>query len=134
MEYLIDSCVWIDFLRPATPPAIRQIADEAVNRSSAVICEPIWFELLRLCAKAQRKGVEAHLSTLPMLPTPAELWKDATIFGQQCKDAGIQAGFSDLLIAAICRRSGAIIVTFDAHFDALAKVIGFETDLLTRSA
>jgi predicted nucleic acid-binding protein len=114
--------------------AIRQIADEAVNRSSAVICEPIWFELLRLCAKAQRKGVEARLSTLPMLATPAELWKDATSFGQQCKDAGIQAGFSDLLIATICRRHSATMVTFDSHFQALAEIMGFETELLNRSA
>ncbi len=95
MEYLIDSCVWIDHLRPATPAAVRQIADEAVNRPDAIVCEPISFELLRLCAKAQRKGLEARLSTFPMLLTPAELWKDATTFGQQCKDAGIQAGFSD---------------------------------------
>jgi predicted nucleic acid-binding protein len=132
MEYLIDSCVWIDHLRPATPSAVRQIADEAVNRPGAVVCESISFELLRLCARAPRQGIEARLSTLPMLLTPAELWKVATAFGQQCKDAGIQAGFSDLLIATICRRHGAIMVTFDAHFDTLAKVIGFESELLTR--
>lgn len=132
MEHLIDSCIWIDLLRPATPTPIRQIAHEAVNRSDAVICEPIWFELQRFCPKAQRNGVEARLSTLPLLPTPAELWRNATTLGQQCKDAGIQAGFSDLLIATICLHHDAIIVTFDAHFDALAKVIGFETELLTR--
>ncbi len=130
MEHLIDSCVWIDHLRPATPASIREIAHEAVNRPEAVICEPIWFELLRLCSKAARKGIEARLSTLPMLETPAELWRDATAFGQRCKDAGIHAGFSDLLIGTICLYHGATLVTFDRQFCALAKIIGFETELL----
>jgi predicted nucleic acid-binding protein len=134
MEQLIDSCVWIDHLRPATPVPIRQIADEAVNRPGAVLCEPIRFELLRLCAKAQRRGVGARLSTLPVLPTPAGLWRDATAFGQQCKDAGVQAGFSDLLIATICLHHNVTMVTFDNHFRVLAKIIGFEVELLIRAA
>jgi predicted nucleic acid-binding protein len=132
MEHLIDSCVWIDHLRPATPAAVRQIAHEAVLRPSAVICEPIWFEMLRLCPKPQRKGVEVRLSTLPMLSTPTELWRNATAFGQKCKDAGVQAGFSDLLIATVCQHHGARMVTFDSHFAALAKIVGFEIELLTR--
>ena len=134
MEHLIDSCIWIDHLRPATPAAIRKIADETVNRPGAVICEPIWFELLRLCAKPQRKEVEARISTLPMLQTPTELWRKATVFGQRCRDAGVQAGFFDLLIATICLHHGAILVTFDKHFAALQKVIGFETEVLIRPA
>jgi len=134
MEHLIDSCVWIDHLRPATPISIRQIAHEAVNRPGAVLCEPIWFEMLRLCPKAQRRGVEARLATLPMLRTPEELWRGATTFGQKCKDAGVQAGFSDLLIATICQHHEVLMVTFDSHFRALAKIIGFEVDLLARPA
>jgi len=132
MEHLIDTCVWIDHLRPATSGSIRQVAHEAVNRPAAAICEPIWFEMLRLCPKPQRKGVEARLATLPMLSTPVELWRSATAFGQRCKDAGVQAGFSDLLIATICQHHGALMVTFDSHFAALAKVIGFEVQLLAR--
>jgi predicted nucleic acid-binding protein len=134
MEHLIDSCVWIDHLRPSTPSAIRKIAHETVNRPNAVICEPIRFELLRLCARAERKPVEARLATLPMLHTPTELWRKATLFGQQCRDAGVQAGFFDLLIATICLHHGATIVTFDNHFAALQKIIGFQTEVLTRPA
>ena len=132
MEHLIDSCDWIDHLRSATPARIRQIAHDAVNRPGAVICEPISFEMLRLCPKPHRRGIEARFATLPMLPTPAELWRNATAFGQRCKDAGVAAGFSDLLIATICQHHGALMVTFDTHFRALAKVIGFEIELLTR--
>ena len=134
MEYLIDSSIWIDHLRSATPEPIRRAAHDAVNRAGAVTCEPIWFELLRLCPKTERKGVAARLMTLPMLHTPAELWRKGTIFGQRCKDAGIQAGFADLLLGTICLHHTVVMVTFDHHFSSLSKIIGFEVEVLGRPA
>jgi len=134
VEFLIDTCVWIDHLRPRTPPKIRQVADEAVNRPAAVLCEPVWFELLRLCPKSERAGLERRLLTLPVLTTPIDLWRKATGFGQKCQDAGIQAGFADLIIATICRHHEATLVTFDLHFRLMAEVIQFKTDFLARPA
>jgi predicted nucleic acid-binding protein len=134
MEYLVDTCVWIDHLRPGTPHKIRRIAHEVVNRPAAVVCEPVWFELLRQSPKSERVGIEKRLLTLPMLPTPADLWRKATLFGQQCRDAGVHAGFADLIVATICQHHEATLVTFDNHFRLLADVIGFETELLQRPA
>jgi len=130
----VDTCVWIDHLRPGTPDKIRRVAHEAVNRHLAALCEPVWFELLRLSPKSERAGVEKRLLTVPMLATPADLWRSATLFGQQCKDAGVSAGFADLLIATVCRHHQATLVTFDSHFLLIAGVIGFETELLPRPA
>jgi predicted nucleic acid-binding protein len=132
VESLIDTCVWIDHLRPGTPERIRQVADEAVNRQAAVVCEPVWFELLRQSPKSERAGIEKRLLTFPMLSTPADLWRRATIYGQQCRDKGVQAGCADLLIATLCRHHEVALVTFDRHFLLLAGVIGFETELLPR--
>jgi predicted nucleic acid-binding protein len=134
MESLIDTCVWIDHLRPGTPEKIRQMAYEALNRPEAVVCEPVWFELLRQSPKSERAGIEKRLLTFPMLATPADLWRKATTFGQHCRDAGVNAGVTDLIIATLCRHHKAVLVTFDRHFEALAGVMGFETDLLQRPA
>jgi predicted nucleic acid-binding protein len=134
MDSLIDTCVWIDHLRPGTPGKIRQVTHEVLNRPAAVVCEPIWFELLRQSPKAERAGIEKRLLTFPMLSTPANLWRKATVFGQQCRDAGVQAGFVDLIIATLCRHHAAVLVTFDRQFLLLAGVIGFETELLQRPA
>lgn len=134
MECLVDTCVWIDHLRPGTTEKIRRIAHEAVNRPAAVVCEPVWFELLRQSPKSERLGIEKRLLTLPMLPTPADLWRKATLFGQQCRDGGVQTGIADLIIATICRHHEVMLVTFDSHFGLLADVIGFETELLKRPA
>ncbi|MGD0411639.1 MAG: PIN domain-containing protein [Verrucomicrobiota bacterium] len=134
MDCLIDTCVWIDHLRPGTPEKIRRVADGALNRPGAVVCEPVWFELLRQSPKPERAGIEKRLLTLPMLATPAGLWRKATVYGQQCRDAGVQAGFADLIIATVCRHHEAALLTFDRHFLLLAGVIGFETKLLPHLA
>jgi predicted nucleic acid-binding protein len=132
MECLIDTCVWIDHLRPGTPERIRQVTHEVINRPTAVVCEPVWFELLRQSPKSERAGIERRLLTVPMLSTPAGLWRKATVFGQQCRDAGIQAGCADLIIATVCQHHQVALVTFDHHFQLLAGVIGFATELLQR--
>jgi predicted nucleic acid-binding protein len=134
MECLIDTSVWIDHLRPGTPEKIRQVTYAVLNRQEAVVCEPVWFELLRQSPKSERAGVEKRLLTFPMLSTPADLWRRATAFGQQCRDAGVNAGVTDLIIATLCRHHKAALVTFDRHFQLLAGVIGFETELLQRPA
>jgi predicted nucleic acid-binding protein len=134
MDCLIDTCVWIDHLRPGTPARIRQVTHEIINRPAAVVCEPVWFELLRQSPKTERAGIEHRLATFPMLGTPAELWKKAAVFGQQCRDAGVHAGVTDLIIAALCRHHDVALVTFDRHFLLLAGVIAFETELIQRPA
>jgi predicted nucleic acid-binding protein len=134
VEYLVDTCVWIDYLRPGTPDKIRRVADEAVNRAASVVCEPVWFELLRQSPRSERAGIEKRLLTLPMLSTPTDLWRKATLFGQQCRDAGVHAGFADLIIATICHIHEVTLVTFDSHFPLLADEIEFETELLQRPA
>jgi predicted nucleic acid-binding protein len=134
MACLIDTCVWIDHLRPGTPEGIRRVTHEVVNRHDAVVCEPVWFELLRHCPKAERAGIEKRLITFPLLSTPADLWRKATIFGQQCRDAGVQTGVTDLILATLCRHHETVLVTFDRHFLLLAGVIGLDTELLQRSA
>ena len=105
---------------------------EVLNRQDAVICEPIWFELLRQAPRTERTGIEKRLLTFPMLSTPADLWRKATSFGQQCRDEGVNAGVTDLIIATLCRHHKAALVTFDRQFLLLAGVIGFESELLQR--
>jgi predicted nucleic acid-binding protein len=132
MECLIDTCVWIDHLRPGTPEKIRQLTYEVLNRQEAVVCEPVWFELLRQSPKSERTGIEKRLLTFPMLTTLTDLWRKATTFGQQCRDAGVNAGVTDLIIATLCWHHKAALVTFDRRFLLLAGVIGFEAELLQR--
>lgn len=132
MGHLIDSCIWVDHLRPKTNHHVRLLADEVIRRSSIVLCEPIQFELLRLAPQSSRNMLDLTLSIIPMLQTPVSLWRDATRNGQRCRDKGIQTGSLDLLIATICQHHHVTLVTFDAAFEKIADVIGFQLELIKK--
>jgi len=132
MDQLIDSCIWVDHLRPKTNQHVRLLADEVIRRPSIVLCEPIQFELLRLAPQVSRKMLELTLSIVPMLQTPLSLWREATKNGQRCRDKGIQTGALDLLIATICQHHQVTLVTFDTAFEKIADLIGFPLELIKK--
>lgn len=132
MVTLIDTSVWVDFFRAATPARVREAARLSIVSPDAATCEPVIFELIRGCPSKQRPMVQAHLATTPTLSTPASMWADASRLGQLCHDKGFQAGSLDLLIATLCIHHGAEIVTFDADFGAIAKISPLNVRLLGR--
>lgn len=132
MEQIADSSIWIDYLRPTTKPAVKAVADEVLSSPSLVLCDPIWFELLRLAPLHSRKMLEETLSAVPMLSTPAKLWQQAAKNGQHCRDKGIQTGSLDLLIATICLFHEVELITFDAAFEKIGKALGFQVKVLKR--
>ena len=134
MATMIDSSVWVDYFHPKTPRAIRQTARGVILHADAALCEPILFELLRGAPKNQRAIIEAHFATMPVLHTPASLWRDARQLGQACHDRGMIAGSMDLLIASICIHHNVALVSFDAEFAEIAKVSSLECRLLARNA
>lgn len=132
MDQVIDSCIWVDLLRPSTKAFIRSLADEVVMRPSIALCEPIKFELFRLAPQHSRKILETTLSTIPVLTTPNSLWVQATLNGQQCREKGIQTGAMDLLIATICQHHQATLVTFDTAFEQIAKILSFSVEVINK--
>ena len=132
MVTLIDTSVWVDFFRAATPVPIRDAARKSIVSPDAATCEPVMFELLRSCPSKQRPLVQAHLATMPTLSTPASLWAEAARLGELCHDKGFQAGSLDLLIASLCIHHGAEIVTFDADFGAISNFSPLKVRLIER--
>ena len=120
---LPDSVLWIDFTRAKTPVTVKQQIAPFLASRRTVLCEPVRFEVLRGERKADRLKTEALLATLPMLPTPASLWLDAADCGQRCLDSGITVPPLDLLISATAIFHQVEVVTFDAHFELMAKVL-----------
>jgi predicted nucleic acid-binding protein len=98
----------------------------------AALCEPVAFEMLRFATMTERPQIMAQFSTLPLLPSPPTLWRDAARLGQACRDQGVQAGFLDLLIASIAIHHDVELVTFDSDFTQIAKASGLKVILLPR--
>ena len=132
MVEVIDTCLWIDFLRVKTVPEVRALAARRINEPSAALCEPIQFELLRGCESKMRRGVQQRMNTMPLLHTPTDLWRAGLKLGEICYDRRLTINSIDLLIASVCIYYGAILVTFDKQFQSLAEFSALKVDVIKR--
>ena len=98
----------------------------------AALCEPVIFEVLRHATAQERPMIEAQFATLPILAPHPRLWRDATLLGQKCRDQGCNAGYLDLVVAAIAIHHDAEIITFDADYLNIARASSLRVQLLTR--
>lgn len=122
MARLIESSLWVDLTRSKSPPAIKALIHPRILDPLACQCEPIAFEVLRHATPQEQKWIKAQFETLPLLPTPGHLWRDATRLGQQCRTAGFNAGSLGLIIAACAIHHDAELITFDTDYLAIARV------------
>ena len=132
MGKVIDSCIWIDYLRTGTPDSVRKVADLVINDSEAMICEPVQFELIAGASKRDRAHLNSLLETMPMVPTPANLWHEASKNSILIHDAGTRISSMDLLIASLCILKKVSLVTFDQHFLEISEKTGLDLILLKR--
>jgi predicted nucleic acid-binding protein len=86
-------------------------------------------EILELTGE-RKKG--PAIRTLPLLPTPANVWQQAIELGQACRRIGRTVLSLDLLVAAVALHHNAELVSFDADFDAIASVSALRLNRLTR--
>lgn len=132
MGKIIDSCIWIDYLRKSTPESVRRVADLHINDAEAMICEPIQFELMAGASKRDRPVLISLLETMPMIPTPTNLWLEASRLSTLLTDSGTRMTSMDLLIASLCLIKGVTLVTFDQHFKEIASHSELDLILIKR--
>ena len=132
MTMLLDTSLWIDFTRTRSPVALKQCIAPYVLDPAAHLAEPVRFEGLRAARPQEARLLEAQFDTLPMLPTPADLWQQAINLGQACRQIGRTVLSLDLLIAAVALHHNAKLVSFDADFETIASVSALRLNRLTR--
>jgi predicted nucleic acid-binding protein len=92
------------------------------------------FELLRSARPDETRQLEAQFATLPSLPTPTDLWQRAIDLGQACRQIGQTVLSLDLLVASVALHHNAVLVSFDADFEAIASVSELRLQRLERPA
>ena len=88
------------------------------------------LKVLRHTTDIERQQIVAQFATLPLLPTPPQLWRDATALGRKCREHGINCGSLDLLIATLAIHHRAELVTFDLGFSQIASVSSLNATVL----
>ena len=122
MSYVIDSSIWVDFFRAASPAALKHQAAKLIDDECAMLCEPVLFELRRATPAAARRNVQSQLDLFPLAPTSRGLWHDAAQLGQKCLGRGFVPAAMDLLIAQVCLDQNLELITFDRDFAEIARV------------
>ena len=130
---LIDSSVWIDYLRSADSRASSRLRELlSTSPDDVAICEPIAMELLAGASSANLAKIEQLVNGLHTLRievdldyrVAAELFRSTRAVGRRVRS------LNDCLIAAIAIRHGATLVHKDADFDAIGLVAQIELDSL----
>jgi predicted nucleic acid-binding protein len=132
MPELIDSSVWIDFTRARSPVVLKRFLAPYILSPTAVVAEPIVFEVLRFALPAELKPLRAQFQLFPVLQTPIDLWEAAAVLGRDCRQAGATASAIDLLIASIAISYGAELVTLNRDFEPITRCSPLRVKLLNR--
>jgi predicted nucleic acid-binding protein len=123
---LVDTSVWIDYLRGADTRARRELRHRlAAEDPDIVMTEPVAMELL---AGPTSEHVVAAITRLvdglPQLgvETTSDFRSAAAIY-RACRRAGREVrNLSDCLIATVAVRHGVLLIHNDADFDSIAAV------------
>ncbi|TVS07458.1 MAG: PIN domain nuclease [Cyanobium sp. PLM2.Bin73] len=134
MTLLLDTSLWVDFTRTRSPAALKQFIAPFVLDPQAHLAEPVLFEVLRSARPEEARQLQAQFATLPTLSTPADLWQRAIGLGQACRQIGRTVLSLDLLVAAVALHHNAVLVSFDADFEAIASVSELRLQRLNRPA
>lgn len=123
VTYVLDTNVIADRMNNRQPVSQHFFATVQAGHR-VCLCQPVYYEVMRglLKTNATHKLRFFQGTILPLLvwtPLADTDWQQAAQFWADTSLAGKQLADTDLLIAAVAKRLGGILVSADADFDAL---------------
>jgi predicted nucleic acid-binding protein len=131
---LVDTSVWIDFLRGNQSPATAELRRQLGAASPDVaMCEPIAMELLAgATSEVALVQLERLCNGLPQLELdPALDFRGAATLFRNARRGGFTVrSLNDCLIASVALRHDAVVVHKDVDFEVLARFTRLRTESL----
>jgi predicted nucleic acid-binding protein len=128
-SYLADTSAW------ARSGQVVDRWDELSEEDALAICVPVMLELLYSArGKADYANVASNLEGFPTLALDEHATQIALRTQGQLATRSQHRGPKpmDLLIAAIAEVHGVVLLHYDRHFEAVARVTGQPTEWLAR--
>jgi predicted nucleic acid-binding protein len=125
MTLLVDTSVWSLALRrdvEGTESEVQALKDALLGADVVVTTGLVLQELLQgfVGAKAQKQIIE-RFAALPLLQPDREDHIAAAALRNTCRQAGVQLGTIDALLAQLCIRHDLTLLTTDKNFTHAAK-------------
>lgn len=119
--YLIDTTVWVKFLR-GIEPSLKEKLSPLILEGKAFTTELIIMEILR-GAKSEKEynTLYEDLIALPLLSLDSYVWEIAWKTGYTLRRTGVNIPLTDVLIASVAMRYKGTLMHSDKHFKLIAR-------------
>jgi predicted nucleic acid-binding protein len=119
---LVDSNVFIDFLRAGKDPA-RELM-KRFESTDLVTCGVVKAEVLRgVTSVAVRDKLEAFFDIMRFVETPDSVWNDTWQLAWHLDREGRVLPLTDICIAVCAQRAESAVLTSDRHFDRIPDLV-----------
>lgn len=127
---LVDTSVWIPFLRKSPPPAVKDEVEHLLAENRVAIFPMIRLELLGGTKSLNEfNRLKSRLDALHQIPADEASWEAAARLSVNLRQQGKVIPYTDILIASATILANALLLHADRHFDLMAE----DTDLNVRS-
>ncbi len=127
MTLLVDTSVWsLALRRDAVGDALAVLAlQRALSGGEAIVCTGLVLqELLQgFHGPKQAETIVLRFASLPMLMPDRQDHIAAATLRNTCHKRGVQTGTIDALLAQLCIRHELTLLTTDADFTHMARVV-----------
>lgn len=123
---LIDTSVWIDYLRGHDKVLVARIR-ALLDRGEIYLAVPVWIELLTGASPRAHQQLKRAFSVIPHLYPTTSTWALMEKWTHQAGLVGERFGFADLLIGAIAAENGAQPWSRDGDFKRMEHLKFFKT-------
>jgi len=126
--FLIDSSVWIEYLRPKGSKKVKDRLREILQKEEAVSCGVVVVEILRGTKNEEDfQSLHDSLMSLPQIPIDDAVIERASKWGFFLDRKGKTVSTTDLLIAAAAYKKGKLL-HLDHDFEVISSVVDLEEE------
>lgn len=120
---VVDTTVWIEFLRGRNDPVRRHLRT-LLSAQRVVLVGIVMAEVLQgIRSPSEHHQVEDHFRALPYLETRRETWRAASELARELREVGQSVPLSDLVIAAIAMEHALSLYSTDPHFVRIPHLV-----------
>jgi len=122
---LIDTSIWVEFLRGKDRELVELVAGLIRNRRAA-LCGVVLSELLvGVKTRKDRDTLKQTLDALDYTEVSRATWVAAGEMAAGLRQQGAAVPLTDILVAALAIEKGCELLTQDSHFERVPKLKRF---------
>jgi predicted nucleic acid-binding protein len=115
VKLLVDTSVWVDYLRAGDRALVEEL-DGYLDRESVLMCGPVIAELLAGTRPEDRETLWLALGNLPWADLDQVSWRQAGELANDLRRAGVSVSLTDVTIAVASVNADAELWSRDADF------------------